>query len=325
MYQAFYQLLDKPFKLTPDVKFFYSSHGHKRALSYLQYGIAQAEGFVVITGDIGSGKTTLIQELLSYLEKDKHIVVTISSTNLGPDELIGMIAASLNLEYDTELKVKLLKTIEKYVVASASEDKRILIIVDEAQNLPVESLEELRMLSNIQVAGASALQIMLLGQPELSTILNKNNLHQLKQRIIASYHLSPMSRDETEGYINYRLELAGRNTTLLFTIGAYDAIFKYTGGVPRLINIFCDRLLLFGYLEKIHAFEKHHVESVVSEIEKESLVSTRGSGVSAGPVNTVSNDAYSLLEGRIDRLESKMNFITDLIKRMLNIRKSGES
>jgi len=323
MYQTFYDLLDKPFKLAPDARFFYSSHVHKRALSYLQYGIAQAEGFVVITGDIGSGKTTLIQEMLGYLEKNKHIVVTISSTQLDPDELIGMIAASLNLEYDTDNKVKILKAIEKYVVDTAWKDKRILIVVDEAQNLSRESLEELRMLSNIQIEGASILQIMLLGQPELSAIINSKDMQQLKQRIIVSYHLGPLNRDETEAYINYRLEQAGRDKSPLFSIGAYDAIYKYTGGVPRLINIFCDRLLLYGYIEKIVAFEKDHVESVISEIEKESLISTRIRPHHTVGVGMEGEDSFRLMEDKIDRLESKMNFITDLVKRMLSKKKTG--
>lgn len=321
MYQTFYNFTDQPFKLAPDASFFYSSPGHKRALSYLQYGITRAEGFVVITGDIGTGKTTLIQTLLDDLDKKDHIVATISSTHLNPEELVRMIAASFSLDFETGNKVTLLKSLEKYMVDAAWKGQHVLIVVDEAQNLPPESLEELRMLSNIQVAGASALQILLLGQPELSLIINAKRMMQLKQRVIASYHLSPMSRDETEHYISYRLTQVGWTSSPSFSATAFDGIYEYTGGVPRIINTFCDRLLLYGYLEDLRDFDSEHIAHVVNEIEQEALGPELSMNDTNDEMNSLVNSRFQVLENRVISLEGKLLFVRDFLKRLAKSKK----
>jgi len=271
MYESFYNLRAKPFQLSPDAKFFYNSRGHKRALSYLRYGITQGEGFIVILGGIGTGKTTMVQALFDQLEDDGVVAAKLVTTQLEADDLLRLVATSFGLSADGASKASILKQLEAFFLAQSRLGKRVLLVVDEVQNMPMKSLEELRMLSNFQVGGTALLQIFLLGQQEFTTTLQATGLEQLRQRIIASYYLKALDQDEVKGYIEHRLTSVGWQGDPSFDESAYSEIYSYTSGVPRKINTFCDRLMLFGYLEEIHDFTAGVVLDVVSELQGEVL------------------------------------------------------
>jgi len=272
MYESFYKLSAKPFQLSPDPKFFFGSQGHKRAMSYLRYGLTQGEGFIVITGGVGTGKTTLVRTLFSELSKENIIAAQLVTTHLQADDTLRMVAAAFGLAHEGASKASILKNLEIFLTARAREGKRVLLVVDEAQNLPVESLEELRMLSNFEAGGRSLLQSFLLGQNEFKNTIQSAGLEQLRQRIIAAYHLEPLGAEETQAYIEHRLQLVGWDNNPEISSSAHQIIFETTGGVPRRINTFCDRLLLFGYLEELTALDESHVNEVAKELKQEAPV-----------------------------------------------------
>lgn len=255
MYQSFYGLHTKPFQLGPDPRFFYASHSHKRALAYLRYGVRQGEGFIVITGDVGTGKSTLVGALFRTLESENVTAAQVVTTQLEADDLLRMVAAAYGLPHAGRSKAELLQGLETYFRSCVQEGKRVLLVVDEAQNLPRAAMEELRMLSNFQAGGKTLLQSFLLGQKEFRVTLRSEGLEQLRQRVIAAYHLRPLDLDETRGYIEHRLHTGGWRGDPQLAEDVYPAIHGFTGGVPRRINTLCDRLLLYGYLEELHALD----------------------------------------------------------------------
>jgi putative secretion ATPase (PEP-CTERM system associated) len=268
MYEAFYKLHTKPFLLSPDPRFFFSSRGHRRAVAYLVYGARQGEGFIVITGEIGAGKTMLAATLAQRLAPNNLVLGQIVSTRLGPDDLVRMVAAAFGLaQHDS--KAVLLDRLGQFLLACNQQGKRALLMVDEAQNLPSMSVEELRMLSNFVQANRPLLQTFLLGQPEFRRTLQSPEMEQLRQRVIASYHLGPLDQAETEAYILHRLKVAGWQDEPSFSPDAFAAIHEFTGGIPRKVNILCDRLLLLGYLDKKHAFTAAEVAVVTDEMRQE--------------------------------------------------------
>ena len=275
MYESYYGLKSKPFQLTPDPDFFFASKLHKRAMSYLQYGLSQAEGFIVITGDIGTGKTTIANSLLNEIEEDIY-AAQIVTPKLSPDELIKMVASKFNLPAEGRSKADLLESIQTFLQQLNKNGKRALLLVDEAQNLPLETIEELRMLSNFQLNGKPLLQSFLLGQAELQPILRAPNMEQFRQRIVASCHLTPLNREEMEEYIKHRLHHAGCDKDDLITNESFDAVYQYTNGVPRKVNTLMDRVLLFGFLEEITTFEVGPVSQVIEEVKAEMFVSKAG-------------------------------------------------
>jgi putative secretion ATPase (PEP-CTERM system associated) len=268
MYEAFYHLNTKPFQLSPDPRFFFSSRGHRRAVAYLVYGARQGEGFIVITGEIGAGKTMLAATLAQRLAPQNLVLGQIVSTRLGPEDLVRMVAAAFGVpQHDS--KAVLLDRVGQFLLASNQEGKRAVLIVDEAQNLPSMSVEEIRMLSNFVHANRPLLQTFLLGQPEFRRTLQGPDMEQLRQRVTAAYHLGPLERGETEAYIRHRLEIAGWQGDPSFSPDAFAAIYQYAGGIPRRINILCDRLMLMGCLDKKHAFTSADVAVVTSELQQE--------------------------------------------------------
>jgi putative secretion ATPase (PEP-CTERM system associated) len=269
MYDDFYKLSGKPFQLTPDHKFFFNSKGHNRAMAYLRYGLEQGEGFIVITGGIGTGKTTLVRNLFDELSNMNVMAAQLVTTQVDPDDMLRMVCASFGLAHEGLNKATLLHNLEAIARARHTEGKQMLLVVDEAQNLPPRSVEELRMLSNFQVNNKALVQTFLLGQEEFKRTLQSPGMEQVRQRIIASYHLDPLSADETEKYIVHRLQLVGWQQNPTFGEDVFRMIYEFSGGVPRRINAMCDRLMLFGCLEELRTIEKDAVLSVMQELEQE--------------------------------------------------------
>ncbi|MBI3772252.1 MAG: AAA family ATPase [Gammaproteobacteria bacterium] len=269
MYESFYGLKANPFRLAPDPRFFYPSAGHKRGLAYLRYGLQQGQGFVAVTGVPGTGKTMLLQTLLAELSAQTSVVATLSSTNLSADDVLRAAADAFGVRPSGTSKSELLTAIERFFTTTVQNGKRVLLIVDEAQNLPVQSLEELRMLSNFQLGNKALLQIILLGQQQLRQILADPDMEQLSQRIIAACHLQPISAEETRAYIEHRLRLAGWSGDPSITGEALALICRCSKGLPRLINVFCERLFLSAYLDEKHLIDAGAVHAMIAELRYE--------------------------------------------------------
>lgn len=271
MYESFYGLDSKPFQLNPDPTFYFGSKQHRRATAYLEYGLHQNEGFIVVTGEIGAGKTTIVRGLLNKLDSAKVVAAQLVSTQLDAEDTLRMVAAAFGVRTKNLGKSDVLLALEAFLVDVTRQGKRCLLIVDEAQNLTPRAVEELRMLSNFQFETHALLQSFLIGQPEFRGIMQSPHMQQLRQRVIAACHIGPMDQDETQGYIEHRLKCAGCVSAPLFDSEAYVAIFKASGGVPRRINSLCDRLLLSGFLAGKKEFTLSDVEDVAKEINEETL------------------------------------------------------
>ncbi|MDT8363562.1 MAG: XrtA-associated ATPase [Nitrosomonas sp.] len=269
MYLNYYGFTGKPFQLKPDASFFFDSKGHKRAAAYLQYGLSQEDGFIVITGEIGAGKTTLMRHLFQNLEQEQIVVAQLVSTNLDADDALRMVAAAFGLPYTSLSKAELLLGLEQFFYQRAREGQRALLVVDEAQNLSQQTLEELRMLSNFQTQDRPLLQTFLLGQPEFRRTLLGSHMQQLRQRVIATYHLGPLDQSEIRAYIEHRLQKVGWSGNPAFRDDIFDIIHEFTDGIPRRINQFCDRLLIMGCLEELQVFGKAEAHEIVLDIKKE--------------------------------------------------------
>jgi general secretion pathway protein A len=269
MYETYYGLSAKPFQLRPDPHFFFGSKGHKRAMAYLEYGLSQGEGFIVITGEVGAGKTTLVRNLLNKIPTDQIVAAHIVNTSLDPEDTLRMVVSSFGLPYEGASKAELLNRLEQFLRGVDRQGKRALLVIDEAQNLNARTVEELRMLSNFQTDDRSLLQTFLLGQPEFRATLHSPGMQQLRQRVIASYHLGPMDAQETRAYVEHRLATVGWQGDPAFDDGAHAAIFGYSGGIPRKTNTLMDRVLLMGYLEEMHAFGEADISTVVRDIAEE--------------------------------------------------------
>ncbi len=269
MYKDYYKLTHNPFQMTPDPKIFFASKGHKRALSYLQYGLSQGEGFIVITGDIGTGKTTIVKNLIAGLDHQTYIAKELVTTHLEEHDLMEMICESFELISKGLSKAALLNQFKAFLNSANKLGRRVVLVVDEVQNLPAKTVEELRMLSNFQVNNKPLIQSFLVGQKEFIKTLQHENMEQLRQRVIASCHLGPLKPEETKYYIKYRLTESGWHGGELFDDAALTLIHDLTEGVPRRINVFCDRILLFGYLEEIDFFTKEHIKVVADELADE--------------------------------------------------------
>ena len=268
MYEKYYGFRERPFQLTPTPNWFYASKLHKRALAYLQYGLSQGEGFIVITGDVGTGKTTIANQLLNQLNQDEIIAKQIVTSKLEPDDLIRMVASSFNLVVTEHTKASYLDAIYSYLKRLHAQHRRALLLVDEAQNLPLASIEELRMLSNFQFNGKPLLQSFLLGQNELNAIIQSPDMEQFRQRIIASSNLSALQPDDTKAYIQYRLQHAGADSSIIHD-NCYPFIHQQSRGIPRKINTLMDRVLLYGYLEDKQQLNTDDVQLVIAEINQE--------------------------------------------------------
>jgi len=269
MYESYFGLSGAPFLLNPDPSFFFDSKGHSSALSYLKFGLYQAEGFIVVTGDIGAGKTTLVRTLLNDIDHDKVVAAQLVSTQLEAGDLLRSTITAFGIPPKGQSKAELIATLEAYLTLLATQNKRAVLIVDEAQNLSRDAIEELRMLSNFQFGNQALLQSFLIGQPELRDMLLSRSLEQLRQRVIASYHLGPMDREETRRYIEHRLGKVGWQDNPHFDDEAFDEIYQWTSGIPRRINLLCNRLLLATFLAEGHHITATDVARIAMEIRAE--------------------------------------------------------
>jgi general secretion pathway protein A len=323
MYESYYGLQDKPFRLRPDPTFFFGSKGHKRAMGYLEYGLSQGEGFIVITGEVGAGKTTLVRNLLNNIESSKIVAAHIVNTHLDPDNILKMVAGAFSIPCEDVSKATLLMRLEKFLRQAEHKGKRVLLVVDEAQNLGTQTVEELRMLSNFQSNDKSLLQTFLLGQPEFRKTLNSQSMQQLRQRVIATYHLGPMTVDETRAYIEHRLHTVGWRNDPSFSAEAYYAIYSFSGGIPRKINSLCDRLFLMGFLEEIHTFGVEDVNEVIRDIQEELIqpvedISEAALTELASIENERSADNLKDIYDRLYKLEKTIASVLNVLKRIIS-------
>ena len=274
MYESYFGLSSKPFQLNPDPNFYFGSKQHRRATAYLEYGLHQNEGFIVVTGEVGAGKTTIVRGLLSKLDSSKVVAAQLVSTQLDADDTLRMVAAAFGVRTKNLGKSDVLLALEAFLVDVTRQGKRCLLIVDEAQNLTPHAVEELRMLSNFQFETHALLQSFLIGQPEFRVIMQSPRMQQLRQRVIAACHIGPMDHDETQAYIEHRLKCAGFTGDPLFDNDACGGVFKASGGIPRRINSLCDRLLLSGFLSGKKEFKLDDVEEVANELNEETSTPT---------------------------------------------------
>ena len=268
MYTEFFGLSAKPFDLLPNPKFLYLSKGHRKALSYLQYGVQEHAGFTLLTGEVGSGKTTLLRDIINKISRDTTLAM-IFNTRVDSQQLIAMINEDFGLQVDGKNKAQLLSDLNDFLLNECSEGRQPIIIVDEAQNLSEDGLEEIRLLSNLEADDFKLVQIVLVGQPELKQLIAKPSLRQLRQRISISCHLNPLNREESEEYIFHRLATVGNRNCVTFLDGAMDRIYRFSGGVPRLINLLCDFLLLSAFVEESREIDIDLVNDAVSELSFE--------------------------------------------------------
>jgi len=269
MYEQFYKFTARPFQLTPDAHFFFNSRTHKRALAYLRYGIEQGEGFIVVTGDVGTGKTTLVARLFQAFDTRTIVAARLVSTQIQADDLLRLVAAEFGLPFDRLSKAAILHKLEHYFRACVQEGKRVLLVVDEAQNLTKRAIEELRMLSNFHWKGRPLLQSLLLGQREFRQMMRSEGMEQLRQRVLAAYHLQPLDASETQQYIEHRLRMVGWDGDPYIQDEVYAKVYEFTGGVPRKTNLLFDRVLLYGCLEELHHINQSVIDSVLNDVKSE--------------------------------------------------------
>ena len=307
MYEDFYKLGRKPFQLSPDHRFFFNSSGHNRAMAYLRYGLGKGEGFIVITGGIGTGKSMLVANLFAELSEQDVVAAQLVSTQVKEDDLLRMVCTSFGLNTDGQSKAGLLTEMETFFRNCRAQGKRVLLVVDEAQNLPRSSIEELRMLSNFQHEGQALLQSFLIGQAELKRTLAGAGMEQVRQRIIAGYHLRALDLQEMRQYIEHRLTQAGWQGNPVLTEAAYERLHSATAGVPRRVNTLVDRLLLFGALEELTTLDAGHVDTVVGEVAQEvghSAPARDESKENASLLDQEQEPVHSDLASRLEALEA---------------------
>ncbi len=311
MYDRYFNFSDRPFKLSPDPKFFFSSPQHKKALSYLHYGLSLGEGFIVVTGPIGSGKTTIARNLVSSVDYNVKVIQLVM-THLSPGELLALVANGLGIISSHLSKADLIKQIEQQLLLLNQQNKRALLVVDEAQNLPVETVEELRMLSNLQVEGMPLIQSFLLGQEELKSIIDLPQMEQFRQRVIASCHLKAFDTEQTEQYILHRLTQVGWNEFPRLDADIFPIVANQSMGIPRKINLIMDRILLSASLEESENVDVEMVEEAISEVYQEISASIHPSKVYQS--NIVPSSAVSRNENFINNQEVTQQHYIELQK-----------
>jgi general secretion pathway protein A len=323
MYESFYGLREKPFNLSPDPDYLYMSPGHENVYTHMEYAVQESKGFVVVSGEVGAGKTTLINYLLRKIPQAIQVGV-INNTLVQPQELLRMICQEFELDITDAEKTVLLNRFYNYLLEKYSKHERVILIIDEAQNLPEKSLEEIRMLSNLESEKEHLIQMLLVGQPQLRDKLRKKSMEQLFQRVTVACHLNALDMDQVYKYIHHRLTIAGAQNLDIFDPEAINAIFKHSLGIPRLINILCDSALVYGYADDVRIIGRELIDTVaqarslgVREDSQESLPKEE-KVIEEAPSDSLALLKQELIESRIKLLEEKLAALED---RILNINK----
>ncbi len=333
MFDNFYGLTGKPFQLTPDPDFYFRSATHKKALSYLGYGLAQGEGFIVITGEIGAGKSTLVAHMMENVDSAQLTVAQVVTSKLNEDELIHVVARSFGLLIDGHDKASALSEIEAFLHEEAREGRRCLLVVDESQNLSVGALEELRMLSNFQLGNHPLLQILLLGQPEFRDLVKSDaGLEQLRQRIIASHHLGPMEKSEIEPYLTHRLGQVGWEGNPAFDQRVFHELYESSGGIPRKVNQIVNRVLLLGAVEERQKIDAALLQQVLEEMAGDNSAGATGKPVevASAPVMATGDDAvaqidFSKFETALGERDAQISELQQAVVELANAQESNSA
>ena len=275
MYEEYYGFKELPFNVTPDPRFLYKSASHRDALAYITYGIFQKKGFLAVTGEVGVGKTTVVNAFIDLFQVSLEVAF-VFTTKVPFDQLLYLVCKDFGLEIEGQNKAQMLLTLNRFLIEQYEKNRNTVLVIDEAQNLSPDVLEELRMLSNLETRDRKLIQIMLVGQPELETTLNLNEMRQLRQRIPGICRIPILNREDLERYVEHRLEVAEHNGAPVFTEEAMDEIYHYSGGTPRLINVLCDRALLIGYVSNTMSIDGRIVREGIRDLEnKEAPVTQR--------------------------------------------------
>lgn len=310
MFDDFYGLTGRPFQLTPDPNFYFESTTHRKALSYLGYGMAQGEGFIVITGEVGAGKSTLVAHLMQKIDRNHMTVGQVVTSNLDGEELVHVVAQSFGLDVQGHDKASALGAIESFLHEEARAGRRCMLVVDESQNLSVEALEELRMLSNFQLGAHPLLQTLLLGQPEFRQVLAEHqDLEQLRQRVIAAHHLEPMEPAEIEPYIKHRLECVGWQGNPEFDQRVFAELHQAAGGIPRKVNQVATRLLLLGAVEQRTRIDSAMLGAVLKEMQSDNAFPE---AAPAAPVQAPAVDFEAMLAERDAQIAELQQAVIEL-------------
>jgi general secretion pathway protein A len=311
MYEKFYGFKEKPFDLHPDPDYLYMSRVHENTYTHLEYAIMENKGFVVVTGEIGSGKTTLINYLLNKIGNDIQVGL-VNNTNILPAEFLKMVCKEFELDPKTNDKAELIDIFSGYLIDQFATGERVVLIIDEAQNLTNDTMEEIRMLSNIETEKHHLIQIILVGQPELKFKLQQGNLKQFAQRITVHCHLKGLEKDEVAQYINHRLEVGGGHRMDLFDKETIEAIAVYSRGIPRLINVLCDSSLVYGFADELQIIKRDVLEDVYEELKSLGTFTDYDIKPSANPPSPKLAAAGSLtFDPRIEILEGKIQMLGD--------------
>ncbi|MEI6125422.1 MAG: AAA family ATPase [Pseudomonadota bacterium] len=323
MYESFYGFKERPFNTLPDPDFLYMSPKHEMALTYLEYGLSSQAGFTVLTGEIGSGKTTLINYLLGRLDNGTTNVALIFNTNISPLDFLETLLKEWAVSCTRMEKAGLYDSLNDFLLNAYKKKTRVVLIVDEAQNLPFETLEELRMISNLNDEKVPLLHIILAGQPNLIHRLNNPKLEQLRQRVVVHYHLEPLSEQETFVYIEHRLKKAQAKDFNIFSSDAVGSIYTHSQGIPRIINLICDLALVYGYAEQIKPINKNTVNMVVEDRRKMGL----GLAGKSRASNAMEEDLYAsnaektvLLSRKHKELSDNVYELALIVKKMICIK-----
>jgi general secretion pathway protein A len=313
MYESFYGFKEKPFDLHPDPDYLYMSRVHENTYTHLEYAIVENKGFVVVTGEIGSGKTTLINYLLNKIGEDIHIGL-INNTNILPAEFLKMICQEFELDPKTNDKAELIDIFSGFLIDQFAAGERVVLIIDEAQNLTNDTIEEIRMLSNIETEKHHLIQIILVGQPELKFKLQQSNLKQFVQRVTVHCHLKGLENDEVKEYINHRLEIGGSDRSNIFDKNTIDNIAIYSRGIPRLINVLCDSALVYGFADELETISTPVLDNVYEELKTLGTFTDHDAKPTANPPSPIPGaDSTLKTDPHIELLESKINLLDDKI------------
>ena len=318
MYESFYGFKEKPFDLHPDPDYLYMSRVHENTYTHLEYAIVENKGFVVVAGEIGSGKTTLTNYLLNKIGEEIQVGL-VNNTNILPAEFLKMVCKEFELDPKTNDKAELIDIFSGYLIDQFAAGERVVLIIDEAQNLTNDTMEEIRMLSNIETEKHHLIQIILVGQPELKFKLQQSNLKQFAQRVTVHCHLKGLEKDEVSEYINHRLEVGGGKRFNIFKKETIERIAEYSRGIPRLINVLCDSALVYGFADELQTIDTDILENVYEELKALGTFTDYDSKPSADPsppksaiIGPAAHDPrIEFLEGKVQLLDDKINTLKD--------------